>query len=430
MRLGHITLDEATRSQTNSLILGSIGFGKSKFLEYLMRQDLAARQPFCLIDFHGPLFEKVKAWCAFNAYYDRRIVLIDPANGATAKGFNPFRKKPGLDVGVQTSGMVEAMLRVWGLSSADSYPVIYKLTKVLFTVMIEKGLPFHEAFRLFTNRTAFAEAVNDLPDPLIKALWADLSNLSQSEWSRQITPTVNKLFRIVQSKAVQRLMCVQKEDYNLELSFKDTILINLASSGSLDADAAKVFAALFLNDLYHSAKRRKGQSGKDPAPYYVYIDEWWLVPTPDIARILAETRKFGLLLALANQDLSQIKANFGAEFSQTILTLCQVQCCFGGINHSDATRLSKEWGVEAETILELAQRQCMVKLPRHPAFLITVPEVKDPFLRPERMLEFEKRIAQETGAIPLDEADALLSIPEPETKRQITKELTDEEFLL
>jgi hypothetical protein len=74
MELGHITLDEKTRSQSNSLVLGSIGFGKSKFLEYLMRQDLKVRQPFCLIDLHGTLFEKVKRWCAFNAYYDRDII--------------------------------------------------------------------------------------------------------------------------------------------------------------------------------------------------------------------------------------------------------------------------------------------------------------------------------------------------------------------
>src|SRR5215208_6632834 len=106
MQLGHIELDEKSRSQSNSLILGSIGFGKSKFLEYLMRQDLAARQPFCLIDFHGALFEKVKAWCAFNAYYDRRIILVDPSNGSFVKGFNPFRKKTGLDTGAQSSGMV------------------------------------------------------------------------------------------------------------------------------------------------------------------------------------------------------------------------------------------------------------------------------------------------------------------------------------
>ena len=34
MKLGHITLDEAVRAQSNSLILGSIGFGKSKLLVF------------------------------------------------------------------------------------------------------------------------------------------------------------------------------------------------------------------------------------------------------------------------------------------------------------------------------------------------------------------------------------------------------------
>lgn len=429
MQLGQIELDEKTRSQTNSLILGSIGFGKSKFLEYQMRQDLAARQPFCLIDFHGTLFEKVRDWCAYNAYYDRRVILVDPSSGSFVKGFNPFGKQQGLDTGVQSSGMVEAVLRVWGLSSPDSYPVIYKLTKILFTVLIEKNIPLQEGFQLFTNRQSFSDIVAQLSDPLVKALWSDLGGLSQSEWSRQVTPTVNKLFRLVQSKAIQRFLCVNKPESNLELTFKDTILVNLATSGELDADAARIFAALLLNALYHSAKRRKAPLGKSPSPYYLYIDEWWLVPTPDVGRILAETRKFGLLLALANQDLSQIKASFSAEFAQSILTLCQVQCCFGGLNHTDASRLGKEWGVETEAVQGLAERQCLVKLPRKPVSLITVPEVRDPFVRPERITEFERRIAQQTGAVPLEEVDRQLLPSQPQTNRSQYKELTDEDFL-
>lgn len=411
MKLGHITLEEAVRAQSNSLILGSIGFGKSKLLELMMRQDLAARQPFCLIDFHGSLFEAVKAWCAYSAYTDRNIHLIDPSSGSFAKGCDFFRKQEGLDVGTQSSGMVDALMRVWGLSSPDAYPVIYKLTKILFTVMIERGIPLHRAFQLFTNRAEFAQAISELSDPIIKSLWADFANLSQSEWSRQVTPTVNKLFRIVQSKALQRFLCVNKEGYNLDLTFQDTILINLATSGELDADAAKTFAALFLNYLYQSAKRRKGRGDKAPSPYFVYVDEWWLVPTPDVSRILAETRKFGLLLILANQDLSQIKASFGAEFAQSILTLCQVQCCFGGLNHTDASRLSKEWGIEAEVVQGLGVRQCLVKVPRRPVERIIVPEVKDPYLRAGVVERFEKQVAQKTGASPLQEVDMFLVKP-------------------
>jgi hypothetical protein len=277
--------------------------------------------------------------------------------------------------------------------------------------MIEKDIPLNQAFQLFANRAAFSDVVDDLPDSLIKALWSDLANLTQSEWSRQVTPTVNKLFRIIQSKTIQRFMCLPAKEHNLELTFQDTILVNLATSGSLDADAARTFAALLLNDLYQSAKRRKGRACKDPAPYYVYIDEWWLVPTPDVQRILAETRKFGLLLVLANQDLSQIKAKFDAEFAQSILTLCQVQCCFGGINHTDATRLSREWGVTTETVQGLAPRQCLAKLPRRTAQTITVPEVKDPFLRDGKLTEFERRIARQTESLLMKEADTLLVTP-------------------
>jgi hypothetical protein len=426
LEFGQVELGPKERSQANTLIVGSIGFGKSKFLEYLMRQDLAARQPFCLIDFHGSLYEKMKAWCAYNGYFDRDVVLIDPSGGQWVKGLSSLRKKPGLDVGVQSSGMVEAILRVWGLQSPDAYPVIYKLTKIFFTVIIEKDIPLHQAFQLFTNRTAFSDVVGQLSDPLIQALWNDFASLSQSEWSRQVTPTVNKLFRLVQSKAFQRFMCLESQDNNLELTFRDTILINLATSGQLDSDAARTLAALFINDLYQSAKRRDMKYGNEPSPYFVYIDEWWLVPTPDIGRILAETRKYGLLLTLANQDLSQIKAAFGTEFAHSILTLCQVQCCFGGLNYSDASRLSKEWGIAVEQVQTLAERECLVKLPRRPVSRITVPDVRDPFIHPERLAEFERRIAKRIGALPLEDADRFLSVP---PVQQQEEELTEEAFI-
>src|SRR5262249_38170132 len=147
-----------------------------------------------------------------------------------------------------------------------------------------------------------------------------------------------------------RLLCAKGDEGDLEGDFGDTILVNLATSDTLDADAAKTAAALLLNSFYQSAKRRRTDRGADPAAYYLYIDEWWLVPTPDVGRILAETRKFGLLLVLANQDLSQVTANFGANFAHSLLTLCQIQCCFGGINQADAARLGREWQVTVEEV--------------------------------------------------------------------------------
>jgi len=237
--------------------------------------------------------------------------------------------------------MVEAVLSVWGDHNANSYPVMFKLLKIFFTILVEKDMPLTEAFHLLGNRDALNTTVHTLSDPYIKTIWADLKKLPHFEWSRQVTPTLNRLFRIVQSKAVQRFMSASKES-NLDITFEDIILVNLGKSTNLDTDAANMFAVLLINNLYQRALRRRGENGQDPKAYPVYIDEW-LVSTPDFSRILAQTRKFGLLLTLANQDLSQIQAVFGAPFAQSILTLCQVQYCFGGINDSDATRLAREW---------------------------------------------------------------------------------------
>lgn len=413
MNIGSTRIDDKTRAASNSIVLGSPGFGKSKFLEYLMRQDLAGRQPFCLIDLHGTLYERIKTWCAFNVYNDRRILLLDPSQGAYVKPWNPFARIEGVEIGVQTSSMVEATLSIWGDSNPNSYPVMFKILKIFFTVVAEKGISISEAFHLLGDRKDLSSVVETLSDSYIKTVWNDLKQLPHFEWSRQVTPTMNRLFRIVQSKSVQRFMSVRTTAPQFEYTFEDTVVVNLGPSSSLDSDAAKMFAVLLLNGFYQQAMRREGDDGKDPKPYYIYVDEW-LIPTPDFSRILAQTRKFGLLLVLANQDLSQINSAFGSGFGQTILTLCQMQFCFGGLNESDASRLAREWNIDSALIRNLGERQYYAKLPRQDARLIEMPDVRDPFLGAERVAEFERRIAADTGALRIEDVEKLLPTPHNE----------------
>ncbi len=425
MELGIIDLDDKIRSQSNTIVFGPPGSGKSFSLEYLMRQDLKKRQPFCCIDRHGSSFERMVRWCVYNGYYDRNLIILNPSDGAYIKPFNPFRRIEGLDVGVQTSSMVEAVLSIWGDRNANSYPVMFKILKIVFTVVVEKGLPLHEAFHLLANRKRLTAMVETLSDPYIKTVWEDLRRLSQSEWSRQVTPTLNRLFRIVQSRAIQRFMYAS-EGKCLELNFRDTILVNLATSGNLDADAANMIAVLLINHFYHAAKRRRGKAGKDPSPYFLYFDEW-VLPTPDFSRILAECRKFGFLMCLANQDLSQVKTAFGSGFADTLLTLCQMQLCFGGINNDDARRLAREWGIEASALFFLKDRQCVARLPRQPAQAVEIPELRDPFVREEKITEFERRIAEKTGALPVEEIDRMLACSSDDRGRYVSEDDTEDD---
>ena len=269
MKLGQIEIDEKTRAASNIVVWGAPGFGKSVLREAKIRQDVAMRQPCMVVDFHGDhprsLYRKLVRWCAFNAYYDRKIHLIDLSQDKYVVGCNTFRAQEGLEVSEQTSGMIDAVMSVWGDANANSYPVMFKFLKILFTLLIVKGISLVDGFHLLTDKAKMTTAVESLSDPIINSLWRDLVKLSPSEWTRAITPTVGRIFRIVQSNILRQFMCQMSG--NLELTFEDTILINM---GGIDHDAAKTFVALLINFLYQSAKRRKGRGGRDPAPYYVY----------------------------------------------------------------------------------------------------------------------------------------------------------------
>src|SRR5205085_4217165 len=122
-----------------------------------------------------------------------------------------------------------------------------------------------------------------------------------------------------------------------------------------------------------------------------------------------ECRKYGLLLTLANQDLSQIRHKFGPSMADTILTLCQIHLCFGGINDVDAERLAREWGIDKSIIRYMDERKCVLKLPRQVARVFDFPEIHQPFLQEGKLADYDRRIAAANDAITVDLVDRYLA---------------------
>jgi hypothetical protein len=371
-----------------------------------MRKFLAFRQPFCFIGLHSRSYENMVRWCAYSEYYDRKVVLIDPSEGEYAKGVNFFRPIKGIDQATWVGSLVDAVMGSLG-AARNANPVIFRMLTVLFTVMLEHTLTLDVAFELFANRSAFNAKVEALTDSTVKALWESLKKIPASSWETQTAPTLNRLFRIVRSETIRRFLCVNQQGYNLNLTFKDTILVNAGTSGRLDADAQRMFITLLINFFYQQAKLRKAKDGKDPSPYFLVVDEWVLAPTENYRRIAAECRKFGLLLILANQDLAQIEDYFSTGFARSLLSLCQIQICFGGINDVDASKLAREWGIPVERLKNLAERQFYAKIPQQAASLYTMPYMFQPHISQRTIRTFVRRIAKKRGALLLQEVDRL-----------------------
>ena len=116
---------QADRS-THLYVIGATGTGKTKFLEFLIAQDIEQGNGFGVIDPHGDLIEDIKSILAIRYHARRdereiseRTILVDPTDPDHTVIFNPLEKLPNTSAAEQAAELVGCFRRIW----ADSWGV-------------------------------------------------------------------------------------------------------------------------------------------------------------------------------------------------------------------------------------------------------------------------------------------------------------------
>ena len=322
-------------------VLGSSGSGKSRFLEWMIRGDLKNRQGFCLIDPHGELYDAVVAYCA-RYVLDREIILLNLSEPNTVVSFNPFRKSVGTDISVQVERRVTATMHAWGVENADETPTLSRTLRLIYTVMIEQGLGLPQAEHLlnFGAKDIRGFLIEGLKSPFIRREWLELHDLKPKDWRDEILSAKNRLFKLLTSDAIKRFMGLSGVSIDLRdiMDQGKVLLVNLKQSQHLSYEAARTFGALLVNEFFESATLRNPRPGRDPLPYYLYLDEFQNFVSLDICRMLAEVRKRGLFLVLAHQYFEQLDE----EVTAAALNNCGIKAVFGGLSATNARLMAEE----------------------------------------------------------------------------------------
>jgi TraM recognition site of TraD and TraG len=323
-------------------VIGSSGSGKSRFLEWMMRGDLKNRQGFCLVDPHGELYDAMVAWCARNVL-DRDIILLNLSEPGSVVGFNPFRRAEDGDVSVQVDRRITATMHAWGVPNADDTPTLARTLRLIYTVMIEQnlGLPQVQHLIDFNAKDIRGFLIERLQSPLIRNEWNELHLLRARDWRDEILSAKNRLFKLLTSSAMNRFMGLPDISIDLRQAMDQgkVILVNLKQSKHLSQEGARTFGALLVNEFFEAAiERGTGSAGRGPKPYYLYLDEFQNFVSLDIARMLAEVRKFGLFLVLAHQYFEQLDE----DITSAALNNCQIKAVFGGLSKDNARRMAEE----------------------------------------------------------------------------------------
>jgi len=150
--------------------------------------------------------------------------------------------------------------------------------------------------------------------------------------------------RFVGSQSIRRFMGLQQNNIDLMdiMQNGQILLVNLGASDFLDREAARVFAALLLNEFFETAMRRASlvHPGGRPKTFPLYLDEFQEYITDDIAAMLDQVRKGGLHMVLAHQHLGHFADN--QRLKESVFTNARIRAVFGGLSTPSACELGEE----------------------------------------------------------------------------------------
>ena len=320
-------------------VIGATGTGKTKFLEYLIRQDIEKGNGFGVIDPHGDLIEDIKGFLVLRYEQDDeiisdRIILIDPADPDFTVTFNPLEKVPGVPIAEQANELISAFRKIW----SDSWGVrMEDLMRNSLIALAEAGLTLTELPQFLTHRGVRQGILEKVSHPLAQEYFKRFDTMTDRSQVTWIEPIMNKINAFFSDERIRHIFSSEKSSFNIrEIMDHQKILLIKLDKGKLK-DSADLLGSLLMAKIQMAAFSRSDILQRKRIPFYMYIDEFQNFATESFSIVLSEARKYGLSLIMAHQTLAQIPE----ELRSLILGNTGIQVYFR-LNRHDATALAKE----------------------------------------------------------------------------------------
>ncbi len=324
---------------THLYVIGATGTGKTKFLQFLIQQDIEKGNGFGVIDPHGDLIEDIKGFLTLHYYPTdgeilERIILIDPTDPNFTITFNPLEKLSNISTSEQASELISAFRKIW----SDSWGVrMEDLMRNSLIALGEAELTLVELPHFLTNRDFRKSILEKVSHPVTQEYFHRFDSLTDRGQATWIEPVMNKINAFLSDDRIRQIFSSNKSTFNLReaMDHRKMLLIKL-DKGKLKG-SADLLGSLLMAKIQMAAFSRSDVPQSKRIPFYLYIDEFQNFATESFSVILSEARKYGLCLTMAHQTLSQVPE----ELRSLILGNTGIQVCFR-INRHDAQILAKE----------------------------------------------------------------------------------------
>ena len=293
-------------------VLGATGTGKSTLLYNLLAQDIAAGAGVCLIDPHGDLYQQVLA--AVPPHRCKDVILIEPGHPDRAVGINFLEctgPHPQVRMNFITNELIRIFDRLYDLHLTGGPVFEQYMRNALLLVMDNEIMDgtLMDIPWLFENANYRKHLLKYCRNEYTVSFWRDQAEKAGGEISlSNMGPYITSKLNQFTSNALLRPIIGQGHntvDFRACMDEGRIVLVHLPK-GLLGHMDTQLLGMLIIGKFFDAALQRYTTPEAQRRPFHLYIDEAHHFTTSSVVNLLAEARKYGLYLTLANQNLTQL----------------------------------------------------------------------------------------------------------------------------
>ena len=293
------------------LILGQTGCGKSTTLQTMAQSDLENGAGLMIVDPHGDLVEALAK--AIPKHRKNDLVYLDPSHNEHPFAFNPLAEMLSGERSLVASSLLLAFQKTW----PDNWgPRSEHLLRMALLALLEfPGLSLLDLNRFLADAKWRESLGARVKDELVRRFWTEeFPKLPERLAADSISPLQNKVGALVGNPILRRILGQPKSKLHLERILSDgkILLVNL-SRGRIGLDACVLLGSMLLSLVEAAVLNRAHIPESERRPFYLYVDEFSLFANAGFVALLAEGRKYGLGVTLAQQSLAHLDRALQAQ---------------------------------------------------------------------------------------------------------------------
>jgi hypothetical protein len=353
---------------SHAYVVGPSGTGKTTLLTQLVLSLIESGTAGIVLDPHGDLVRQVLARLPDDA--TDRVDLFDLTDPVALPTVNPLWVDPTAPAveaavarAVRSAAVTSVFADVWGLHRASTPNLLHFLEAALAALIASGEGCLAQLPRFLTDGAFRAAVVRAADDPRISARWAEFAALSHDDRSRTVRAILNKAADFDRNPILATVFGDPGPGLRVDgvMDGGRVLLVSLPR-GLVPEGTVELVGSLLVSLVYQAALAREARPPDDRPPVVAVIDEFQEFALSTFAKVVTATRKYGLGLVVANQNLSRVQA-VSADVLDTLLANVATLVTFRAAPGDAAVLAPFLAPFDADDIAALAPYECYWRVP-------------------------------------------------------------------